>query len=80
LVQQLSEKSFVDKDEVRKIFNIINMITVSKSIKQITLIELNNLIETFIQKQVCMENNMMNRTDLSELKDSVEKVKAEIRK
>jgi len=27
-----------------------------------------------------MENNMMNRTDLSALKESVEKVKAEIRK
>jgi hypothetical protein len=50
LVQQLSEKSFFDKDEVRKIFNIINMITVSKSIKQITLIELNNLIENFYTK------------------------------
>jgi|WetSurMetagenome_2_1015567.scaffolds.fasta_scaffold06048_2 hypothetical protein len=50
LVQQLSEKSFVDKDEVRKIFNLINLITISKSIKQITLIELNNLIENFYTK------------------------------
>ena len=50
LVQQLSEKSFIDKNDVRKIFNVINMITVSKSIKQITLIELNNLIENFYTK------------------------------
>ena len=48
--QQLSEKSYVDRDEIKKIFTLIHSIAVSKSIKKITLIEINNLIENFYIK------------------------------
>lgn len=50
LVTQLSEKSVVDSKEIKKMFDLINLISISKSIKQVTLIELNNLIENFYTK------------------------------
>lgn len=50
LVTQLSEKSVVDSEEIKKMFDLINLISISKSIKQVTLIELNNLIENFYTK------------------------------
>lgn len=49
-IQQLSDKSLVEKDEIRKMFNIINLVNISQSIKRGTLIELNNLIENFYIK------------------------------
>lgn len=50
LVQQLSDKSLVEKDEIKKLFNILNLVNTSKSIKRNTLIELNNLIDDFYLK------------------------------
>lgn len=49
-IQQLSDKSLVEKNEIRKMFNIINLVAISQSIKRDTLIELNNLIENFYIK------------------------------
>lgn len=49
-IQQLSDKSLVEKTEIRKMFNIINLVNISQSIKRDTLIELNNLIENFYIK------------------------------
>ena len=49
-INQLSEKSLIEKEEIKKLTGVINMILVSKSIKQTTLIELNNLIENFYLK------------------------------
>lgn len=50
LISQLSERSSVDKSEVKKMIELINVVSISKSIKQVTLIELNNLIENFYTK------------------------------
>jgi hypothetical protein len=50
LIGQLSEKSIIDKSEIKKMFEIINLVSISKSIKEVTLIELNNLIENFYTK------------------------------
>ena len=47
---QLSEKSLIEKEEIKKLASIINMISISESIKQANLIELNNLIENFYIK------------------------------
>ena len=50
LVKQLSEKSAIDVIELRKLFKLINLVSVSTSIKKETLLELNNQIENFYTK------------------------------
>ena len=50
LISQLSEKSYMDKSEIKKMIELINIVSISKTIKQVTLIELNNLIENFYTK------------------------------
>ncbi|MBK7630102.1 MAG: hypothetical protein IPJ23_05285 [Ignavibacteriales bacterium] len=50
LIAQLSEKSYVERKEIKKMFDLINLVSISKSIKQVTLIELNNFIENFYTK------------------------------
>lgn len=50
LVSQLAEKSYVDKSEINKMIELINVVSISETIKQATLIELNNLIENFYTK------------------------------
>ena len=50
LISQLSEKSYVDKSEINKMIELINVVSISETIKQATLIELNNLIENFYTK------------------------------
>jgi hypothetical protein len=50
LVNQLSEKSMVDNNEIKKLFKHLNLISVSGTINKSTLIELNNLIENFYTK------------------------------
>jgi hypothetical protein len=49
-ILQLSEKSLIEKEEIKELISIINIISISESIKQATLIELNNLIENFYIK------------------------------
>jgi hypothetical protein len=46
----LSEKSAIEVIEIRRIFNLINLVSVSTSIKKETLLELNNQIENFYTK------------------------------
>jgi hypothetical protein len=50
LVSQLSEKSIVDNNEIKKLFKLLNLISVSNTINKSTLVELNNLIENFYTK------------------------------
>jgi hypothetical protein len=50
LVQQLSDKSLVEKAEIKKLFNLFNLVNTSNAIRPDTLIELNNLIEKFYLK------------------------------
>ncbi len=50
LISQLSEKSYIDKSEINKMIELINVVSISETIKQATLIELNNLIENFYTK------------------------------
>ena len=50
LVKQLSEKSAIELTELRKLFKLINLVSVSTSIKKETLLELNNQIENFYTK------------------------------
>ena len=50
LTKQLSEKSAIELTELRKLFKIINLVSVSNSIKKETLLELNNQIENFYTK------------------------------
>lgn len=49
-IVRLSEKSLVDNNEIRKLFNLFNLIEVSSSIKSETLKEVNNQIENFYIK------------------------------
>jgi len=50
LIKQLSEKSAFEVSEIRRIFNLINLVSISTSIKKETLLELNNQIENFYTK------------------------------
>jgi hypothetical protein len=50
MIHQLSDKSMIEINEIRKMFNIFNLVTISQSIKRDTLIELNDLIENFYIK------------------------------
>ncbi len=50
LVQQLSDKSLVEKAVIKKLFNLFNLVNTSITIRRDTLIELNNLIENFYLK------------------------------
>jgi len=50
LVQQLSDKSLVEKTDIKKLFNLFNLVNTSNAIRRDTLIELNNLIENFYLK------------------------------
>lgn len=50
LVKQLSEKSAIEVIELRSLLNLINLVSVSTSIKKETLLELNNQIENFYTK------------------------------
>lgn len=50
IINKLSEKSLVDKNEIRKLFNFFNLVEISNSIKSETLKELNNQIENFYIK------------------------------
>ena len=50
LVKQLSDKSAIEVDELRRLFKLINLVSVSTSIKKETLLELNNQIENFYTK------------------------------
>lgn len=50
LAKQLSEKSAIDVIELRKLFKLLNLVSVSTSIKKETLLELNNQIENFYTK------------------------------
>ncbi len=50
LLKQLSEKSAIEVIEIRRIFKLINLVSVSTSIKKETLLELNNQIENFYTK------------------------------
>ena len=47
LLKQLSEKSAIEVIEIRSLFKLINLVSVSTSIKKETLLELNNQIENF---------------------------------
>ena len=49
-INRLSEKSLVDKNEIRKLLNLFNLVEISNSIKSETLKELNNQIENFYIK------------------------------
>jgi len=49
-ILRISEKSLVDKVEIRKLFNLFNLVEVSSSIKSETLKEINNQIENFYIK------------------------------
>lgn len=50
LAKQLSEKSAIEVIELRKLFKLLNLVSVSTSIKKETLLELNNQIENFYTK------------------------------
>jgi len=50
LLKQISEKSGIEVTEIRRIFNLINLVSISTSIKKETLLELNNQIENFYIK------------------------------
>lgn len=50
LLKQLSEKSAIEINEIRSLFKLINLVSVSTSIKKETLLELNNQIENFYTK------------------------------
>lgn len=49
-ISQLTEKSSIKKPEIKKLIELINVVSVSKAVKPDILIELNNLIENFYTK------------------------------